>query len=141
MILPAVTGPMPGSDSSAAWSALLRSMRLSSDVALLRRPGAEGRDQHLGAVRQRRGEVQRAADLRQVHARSEASGRLHGITDTGAVRQLLQAGPRHGPGDVDDDAAGRRRDGASVGERQRVSAEAAGQQTGGQACARVHAQR
>ena len=37
MILPAVTGPMPGSDSRAAWSAALRSMR-SSPWPLLPRP-------------------------------------------------------------------------------------------------------
>ena len=116
MIFSAVAGPIPGSASSSAWVARLRSTGAARNGA--GSPGAgrcaRGRDRrrviarrdpHLVAVVERRGEVELALGPARVDARAVSAGRRDEVADPRAGRQAEHAGSRDGTDDLDDDLA------------------------------------
>ena len=103
MISAAVTGPMPGSDSRAAWSAVFRSMRSSPASERGAAVRAELGDDDLEAVAEWLREVQRKARRGEIDARPEATCGLDGITDAVSDTQSHETRPCHRTSDVHDD--------------------------------------
>ena len=91
----AVTGPMPSISSSCSTVAVPSETGPSP-------PAAAAGDDHLLAVAEAGGEVDRVLG----GAAVEAAGALDGVGDAGADREAVDAGLGDGAGDVDDDVAG-----------------------------------
>ncbi len=103
MILRAVTGPMPGQRLELRLVGVVEVDAAVVAGGLAWVVDAQLGHQHLDAILERLGEVQRLARGGQVRSRREASGGLDGIADTVTGAQSVQPGPGDGAGDVDDD--------------------------------------
>ena len=120
MMSAAVTGPIPSIVSRSAWSADPRLIGPSSAAALVRLPHPPRRHDHLLAVGEPRGEVDRV----RLGAAARAAGALDRVGDARAGRHPVDARLDHRPGDVDDDVAVGRRSAAAdrLGGQRRATA-------------------
>ena len=99
MIFAAVDGPIPGSASSCSAVALFRSTIVLPEAPEAAAASARRHD-HLLAVRQRRGEIDRG----DVGARGRAARRGESVVDTRSRRERVEPGSAHRARDVHDES-------------------------------------